>query len=119
MPELPRTRYCYEPGCKRLINWKYAYCPQHLKDRQKEYSAKYEVNRETATQRGYNSRWAKIRKVKLNTDSQCERCNKYIKDQMLVHHKDRNPKNNRWENLMTLCGECHTAIHKEEGWRKK
>lgn len=33
---------------------------------------------------------------------------------LLVHHKDRNRKNNKEENLATLCKSCHGKEHKHE-----
>jgi 5-methylcytosine-specific restriction protein A len=29
----------------------------------------------------------------------------------LVHHKDRNPKNNDYDNLVALCVDCHAKEH--------
>jgi len=41
----------------------------------------------------------------------CERC-PYSKIRILiVHHKDRNPKNNALENLEILCPNCHAEEH--------
>jgi len=35
-----------------------------------------------------------------------------IKGQIDVHHKDRNRKNNKIENLQVLCAKCHAELHK-------
>lgn len=43
----------------------------------------------------------------------CEMCG--TSDSLAVHHLDKNPANNRTENLMTLCGRCHTMLHWQEG----
>lgn len=32
-----------------------------------------------------------------------------------IHHKDKNPRNNSKENLLTLCASCHTKLHWSEG----
>jgi hypothetical protein len=43
----------------------------------------------------------------------CERCgfqSAHI-DQIDIHHKDRNPKNNHISNLLSLCANCHRLEH--------
>ena len=30
---------------------------------------------------------------------------------LIVHHKDKNPKNNKTRNLIILCNKCHRKIH--------
>ena len=32
-----------------------------------------------------------------------------------IHHKDSDPSNNADENLLTLCGSCHTKLHWKNG----
>ncbi len=39
----------------------------------------------------------------------CMRCE--IRDPLVVHHKDRNPSNNRLDNLEVLCPNCHYREH--------
>jgi len=41
----------------------------------------------------------------------CERCGKSAKH---VHHKDREPTNNKPENLESLCTKCHALEHKRK-----
>jgi len=49
----------------------------------------------------------------------CERCGiKEIKV-LLVHHKDRNRKNNKIENIEILCRNCHILEHYEEINKRK
>lgn len=45
--------------------------------------------------------------------SACEHCG--ASQNVQVHHLDSNPANNTQENLMTLCGPCHTSWHWEHG----
>lgn len=45
--------------------------------------------------------------------TECARCG--AKTGLQIHHKDRNPANNAPSNLITLCGNCHTRLHWEEG----
>jgi 5-methylcytosine-specific restriction endonuclease McrA len=44
--------------------------------------------------------------------STCERCgyNKCL-SALQVHHLDKNRSNNRLENLMVLCANCHCEVH--------
>jgi 5-methylcytosine-specific restriction endonuclease McrA len=41
----------------------------------------------------------------------CQRCNSTYK--VAVHHRDRNPYNNRLENLDILCADCHAKEHRD------
>jgi len=47
----------------------------------------------------------------------CEICNNVAK---IVHHKDKNRKNNEISNLLSVCHRCHHKIHYQEmhNWRK-
>jgi hypothetical protein len=45
----------------------------------------------------------------LNHITECERCGS--KENLLVHHKDRNRKNNDLDNLEKLCKGCHQEEH--------
>ena len=48
-----------------------------------------------------------------NLPNICEICNS--KNQLRVHHKDRNRQNNDLDNLMIVCKSCHNKIH--EKWK--
>lgn len=114
MPYKP-MRPCNYPGCPELT--KERYCEKHKKQIDKEYDSR----RETATQRGYNHRWHKIRNIKLNQDPLCERCIMIGHDiaAVLVHHKDRNPMNNTMSNLEALCDACHDKEHKDDVFKRR
>lgn len=43
----------------------------------------------------------------------CEKCRRKDVRTLVVHHKDRNHKNNDPDNLQTLCANCHFRVH----WR--
>lgn len=46
--------------------------------------------------------------------NKCERCNYNEHKKILgIHHKDRNPKNNKRENLEVLCPNCHSLEHQK------
>lgn len=48
-------------------------------------------------------------------DWKCEKCGKTETNKdfdLIVHHKDRNNKNNQLSNLMILCQGCHATLHR-------
>lgn len=111
MPTKPKHP-CNRHGCSALTAERF--CPEH----QQQATAAYEASRGTATERGYDSNWTKVRAMKLAKDPLCERC--LVKGcdvpAVLVHHRDRNPQNNLEVNLESLCKICHDAEHKGERW---
>ena len=70
------------------------------------------------------ARWLHLRELKLHHNPLCEVCMKAGKTVLatLVHHikpiKDGGSMYD-WNNLMSLCSECHTNIHKALGTFKK
>ena len=115
MPKRP-PKLCNFPGCgeHQVEN---SYCEKHWKT----VSAKYEKRRETAVKRGYTSRWHKLRKWKLAKNPVCQNCSLKLITTVadIVHHIDKNPKNNKIENLQSLCRYCHDEIHKGDRFVKK
>ena len=113
MPFKPRHP-CNHPGCALLTNERF--CSEHAK----QHIVQYEKTRETATQRGYDAQWQKIRNIKLNIDPLCECCLKagINKAATLVHHKDRNKQNRSDDNLESLCINCHDEEHRHDKWKK-
>lgn len=64
---------------------------------------------------GYVQEWDKISlKQKAKDNYICQICDKRG-GKLHVHHKDLNPKNNKINNLQTLCPRCHTKWHWEHG----
>ncbi|MGB7510498.1 MAG: HNH endonuclease signature motif containing protein [Pelodictyon phaeoclathratiforme] len=57
--------------------------------------------------------WAKIRASVLERDRYlCRLCGRDGGEEELnIHHIDRNRKHNDLSNLVTLCGNCHRAVH--------
>jgi RNase P subunit RPR2 len=41
----------------------------------------------------------------------CEKCSTVDARVLAVHHKDKNRKNNKPENLIWLCHNCHFLVH--------
>ena len=117
MPTRP-LHPCRHPGCPELLDTKEAYCPIHKKIR----IDRYEKTREKTVARGYDTRiWGKVRKVKLERNPLCERCEAkgLTTEARLVHHKDRNPHNNDMDNLESLCNACHELEHKSDRFRQR
>lgn len=53
--------------------------------------------------------------VREEAERRCEACGKAEKDngrRLDVHHRDGNKYNNARDNLVALCGECHTEAHR-------
>ena len=55
------------------------------------------------------------RSIKDHGKIQCNRCGNEDIKVLIVHHIDRNRKNNKIENLETLCANCHHKIHWGQG----
>jgi hypothetical protein len=54
-----------------------------------------------------------VRRMLIEEMKSCEICG--ISDQLQIHHKDKNRKNNDRKNLMVLCINCHSDEHKNMG----
>jgi len=55
--------------------------------------------------------------IKERDGNKCLCCLRNIK--LLVHHIDKNKRNNKPENLMTLCNQCHMSLHSYYQGKKK
>lgn len=111
MPHSP-SRPCRKPGCHNLTRNRNGFCDVHQNYDKK----KYDKRRLSAQERGYDYKWRKDRNAYTREHPYCERCyaNGIIKPMYCVHHKDRNPRNNEWENFESLCRNCHDIEHKDE-----
>ena len=103
---------CNLIGCRKLTRSRY--CPDH----EKQERERYDASRGSSTERGYDHRWHKIRNLKLARNPLCERCEVagLVVPAVLVHHKDRNPKNNEPSNHESLCDACHDKEHAKDRW---
>src|SRR5574343_99877 len=74
------------------------------------------IKRKTSSQRGYDSQWRKVRRMKLRTNPLCEECEngRLIIKATMVHHiipiEDGGDRL-AWNNLMSLCEACHSKKH--------
>lgn len=123
MPSFRPMRECNWQGCRKVVATRY--CGEHQADidiiKQQE-GKKYDKKRGSSYERGYNAQWRKIRKLKLYHEPLCEQClaiNQLDKSATIVHHINKNAKDNRDENLMSLCNNCHEEIHKGDRYGKR
>lgn len=100
MPRKP-LRPCRYPGCARLSDE--VYCPEH----------RLQFTRESATVRGYDSRWRAARKRYLRNVPLCVQCQQQgkLKPATVVDHiiPHRGNETLFWEesNWQALCKPCH------------
>ena len=110
-------RPCRARNCPMITSDKSGYCTEHLKQSR----AVTDAERGTSSERGYDHHWSKVRKMFLSQQPLCEECAKknIIKSAEIVHHKDRNPHNNDFDNLEPVCADCHHVIHKDDVFKSK
>ena len=78
---------------------------------------KHYDNRPDSGYRGYDSKWQKIRKIKITNNPLCESCANHDIDRLanVVHHIiaiEKAPELRlTMSNLMSLCAECHESLH--------
>lgn len=106
-------------SCPNLVRGIEHYCPEcAVYERQS--SREYDQLRDQGQGRQFlhSATWRRIRDAKLARDPLCERCMQggRVKAAVLVHHKDRNERNNEPENHESLCNPCHEVEHREERW---
>lgn len=52
------------------------------------------------------------KEIFIHSKGECEMCKKSLKGlKPHIHHKDKNPKNNKKSNLILLCPNCHSKQH--------
>lgn len=69
-PKLP----CKHPGCGALCDRGEKYCPAHIKDHPPDSRERTNIERGSAAQRGYGSRWQKARLSFLAQHPLCVEC---------------------------------------------
>jgi len=113
MPSKPK-KLCAYPGCPELTTERY--CQKHRRADQK----RYDNQRGTAAQRGYDETWREVRKRLLCERPLCEECLKagIVRPAITVHHivpLSEGGARLDYDNLMPLCRECHERIHQRKG----
>ncbi len=96
---------CKHPGCAKLVPYGSKYCKYH--------EALHRSDRDSASRRGYNSRWQKARVRYLHSHPLCVECKKAGKltqatvvDHIVPHRGDQKL---FWDesNWQPLCKPCH------------
>ena len=116
MPRKPK-KPCGYPGCPELIEPNERYCRYHKKQIKREY----DKNRETAAQRGYDSRWQKYRKWYLKRHPLCVNFHECGNMATVVDHIIPVSKGGSfWDpnNHQPMCKSCHDKKTMKESVRK-
>lgn len=108
---------CAHPGCPNLTHSRY--CEAHQRQADREYD-KYQRSGKSYLEY-HNGTWAKLRRMQLQRQQLCELClreHRYTKA-TLVHHilPLREGGTSAPDNLMSLCGPCHSRLHAGRGDR--
>lgn len=116
MPNKP-FHPCNKSGCSRLTKGRF--CEEHERLAKK----KSDEQRGSASERGYDDQWHKVSRMHLSEFPLCQECEKYnkITAAVLTHHIKRIVEGgNRlaWDNLESLCVDCHDEIHKGDRFEK-
>ena len=88
-------RVTFQSGNKRFCGRKCATAFRRINQREKNYIV-----------RGF------IQTIQRCGDIICEKCGHNVTESLNVHHIDENKRNNETNNLMTLCANCHYALHR-------
>jgi 5-methylcytosine-specific restriction endonuclease McrA len=97
-------------------------CPYCQKEFETEYVTKIYCSKKHQKYAKQSRRTGKgIKGIKANYPEKCKKCEVCGLDEweiLVLHHRDRNPKNKNINNLQVLCPNCHTRIHKY-GYKKE
>lgn len=110
MPTKP-ARPCKFPGCPNLVRGSDRYCEEH-----KEHERTYDRGRGSAAQRGYGSRWRRLRRLVLAKNPLCAdpfgihaKAGEVVPATDVDHIIPRNQGGGDEEgNLQALCHSCHS-----------
>ena len=119
---MPRRapRPCAQPGCPALVHRRdRRYCETHHRQRQ----AEYDRQRGTSAQRGYGSRWRRLRQMVLAEHPLCAdpygihaARGEVVAATDVDHIKPkRDGGTDDWDNLQALCSSCHSRKTIDDG----
>lgn len=100
MPTRP-PKPCSVNGCPNLTHQRY--CSEH-QGMERQRRKRYDKQRGTRHQRGYDHNWVKIRAVVLQAEPLCRECKRPAVD---VHHSVKG--NHNPATLVPLCRSCHNS----------
>ena len=107
MPTKPK-KLCAVPGCPNIINVGETYCAEHLKLKRKFGDRR----RGSASSRGYDRNWQRLRKLVLHSEPLCRECKRPGRHTPATEVDHIVPLaaggTNDFENLQPLCHECHS-----------
>ena len=110
-------RPCKDHECSNLTRDASGYCPEHIhlvEELKKERWQRQDTLRGSARDRGYDSRWEKVRRIFLMKNPLCHDCmaEGKFKPANEVHHvkkvRDHPELRLACDNLMSLCKSCHS-----------
>ena len=107
MPDV--KRFCEFNGCGELAEKGCHYCKKHMEQVRKQRTLVRNICRKTPYERGYDSRWAKARKIFLAQHPLCAVCGAPATDvDHIIPHKGN--KRQCWDqsNGQALCHSCHS-----------
>ena len=116
-----KKKPCRHPGCPKLTTHKSGFCTKHYSP----IVRRYDKERVTSTERGYDSVWHKLSNMKLraNPMCQCEECRGHGKIADTVHHiksvEEYPELRLDWDNLLSMNHVCHDRLHAKRGERFK
>jgi hypothetical protein len=100
---------------KGLTQYSCRHCDKKFnapKSTNRKYCSKKCINKEQ--KKSFNPKFTTVRKQMLARGmiNKCQKCGyDEVKEILGVHHKDKNRNNNKLENLMVLCPNCHSIEH--------
>lgn len=105
--EKPYKRKCKECGCLFFAasnSWDFCHACR--------------IDRGLVKQIRYSGHFNRLKKVVISRDNnQCQCCKRDYR--LGVHHIDGDSHNNKLDNLITLCNQCHLSLHKKYDSNKK
>ena len=116
LPYKPKKE-CGYPGCPKLIPAGMPYCTEHKRVEQK----RYDKERGTAAQRGYDARWQRYRKQYIAEHPLCINFDECHNPTTVVDHKQPASKGGDfWDpnNHQPMCKSCHDrkTVKEDGGW---
>jgi len=114
---LRAMKLCKQSKCKHLTRNANGYCDEHQQiaiDKTNEWKARYDKQRGSSRERGYDKTWERLRKMYLRDHPLCEDCLEIdeLEPATEVHHKEKVKDHPElrlvMNNLRALSKACHS-----------